>query len=430
MVTDRYGNALTSTSVDARNAYVAGVDLLLSANIGAEQQFRRAITYDDGFALAHVGLARTLQVYGQFVGARAAMDRARELASGLSARERGHVVALGHLIDGNNTAALAAVREHLKLYPCDAMVLAPCTSALGLFGLSGIAGRDKDLRTLLDALAPAYGDDWWFGGMHAFAQIETGDLGLGLATIERALAGNPRNAHGAHIRGHAYYESDEAASGLQFLRDWWGGYSKTAQMHCHISWHLALWELELGNTSAAWDIYHSYLKPGASWGPPLNALSDCASFLFRAEMAGELRDPALWRDLSAYATRWYPEPGVCFADVHAALAHAFAGDAEALGKIVSGARGAAADIVAPVARAFGAFCRQAWPEVVADLMPIMTTHERVGGSRAQRDLVEYALVVSLLRTGRSGEARHLLQARCSGSAARNWPIAELQPAAN
>ena len=39
MLSDRYGNALTTSSAGARDAYVAGVDLLLSANQGAEEQF-------------------------------------------------------------------------------------------------------------------------------------------------------------------------------------------------------------------------------------------------------------------------------------------------------------------------------------------------------------------------------------------------------
>lgn len=417
MLTDRHDNALTTGSVEASDAYVVGVDLLLSANEGAERAFQRAVAADEGFALAYVGLARVLQIYARGAEARAAIARARELAPALPARERGHIAALGRLIDGDGAGALAAAREHLREYPRDAMVLAPCTSTLGLIGLSGCAGREADLLQLLDDLA----DDWWFGGMHAFAMLETGDIARALPTIERSLARNPRNAHGAHIRGHVYYESGEPGAGLNYLADWWRSYGKQGQMHCHISWHLALWELELGNPRGAWEIYHAHLHPGASWGPPLNALSDSASFLFRAEMAGETRDPKLWKDVSDYALKWFPEPRLSFADVQGALAHAMAGNSDALRKITYAARGPAADIVAPVARAFDAFSRQAWSEAVTELSPLITTHERVGGSRAQRDLIAYTLVVCLLRCGRTGEARRCLEARRQNAV---WPIAE------
>jgi hypothetical protein len=35
-------------------------------------------------------------------------------------------------------------------------------------------------------------------------------------------------------------------------------------------------------------------------------LSDCASFLVRAEIAGQPRRPDLWRDIADYAARWFP----------------------------------------------------------------------------------------------------------------------------
>jgi hypothetical protein len=113
---------------------------------------------------------------------------------------------------------------------------------------------------------------------------------------------------------------------------------------------------------------------------------------------------------------------VSFADVHAALAHAFAGDAEALARLVANAKGAAADLLAPLARAFGAISSGAWADAVASLTPLMASHERIGGSRAQRDLIEYALVVSLLRLGRNEEARHLLKTRRPRSGAHDVPL--------
>jgi len=426
MLTDRYGNGLTTTSSEARDAYVAAVDLLLSANPGAEQQFRRAIAADPGLAVAHAGLGRALQIEARAADARAAMAPAVALTADLSARERGHVETLGLLINGRSAEALAAARQHLDDYPRDAMVLAPCTSVFGLIGFSGRAGREQELLALMDSLATAYGEeDWWFLCMHAFAQVECGQIAAALAKIERSLARHPRNAHAAHIRAHVYYESGEREPGLAYLMEWWSTYPKQSQLHCHLAWHIALWELELGRAARAWDIYHAHLKPGASWGPPINTLSDSASFLFRAELLGEARKSALWRELSAYAAQTFPSPGVTFADVHGALAHALAGDSDALQRLEAEARGPAADMVRCLARAFGALTSGAWADAAASLASIVATHERIGGSRAQRDLIEYALAVSLLRAGRIGEARSYLEQRRLGGPA-HWPIAELR----
>jgi hypothetical protein len=52
MLRDRYGNDLSSASEAARDAYITGVDRLLSGNIGADTMFSRAIAEDDGFAWA------------------------------------------------------------------------------------------------------------------------------------------------------------------------------------------------------------------------------------------------------------------------------------------------------------------------------------------------------------------------------------------
>jgi hypothetical protein len=422
MLTDRYDNSVSTASAPARDAYVAGVDLLLSANAGAEDAFCRAIAADDGFALAHAGLARTFQVHARAADAKAAIARARELAPAGSPREQSHVAALAQVIEGSAPAALAAARDHLASYPRDAMVLAPCTGVFGLIGFSGRSGREQELLALLDGFADAYGDDWWFGSVHAFAQVEAGEVERAQSTIERSLARYARNAHGAHIRAHVHYECGERTAGLDYLRDWWNDYAKESQLHCHLSWHIALWELELGHTAQAWEVYRSHLHPGASWGPPINTLSDSASFLFRAELAGQPRRDDLWREVSRFASRWFPSPGLTFADVHGALAHAFAGDAEALARLIDGAKGPAADMVAPLAQAFGGLSRGAWSDAVAILDPLMASHERVGGSRAQRDLIEYALVMCLLRLGRTAQARRLMQTRRPRTCAQDIPI--------
>src|SRR5581483_11103640 len=317
---------------------------------------------------------------------------------------------------------LAAIKEHIATYPRDAFALAPCAGVFGLIGFSGRPDREAELLALFDPLAEVYGEDWWFKSAHALAQVEVGDIERAEATIERALALHPRNANGAHIRAHVYYEAGERAAGLAYLEDWWKDYPRQSLLHCHISWHIALWQLALGRGAEAWSFYRAHLRPGVSTGPPINTLSDGASFLLRAEMAGEPRQPELWRELSQYATQWFPAPGIAFSDVHAALAHAFAGNDEALGRIIDRPKGPAADVVAPLARAFGAFARAEWPKAIGELRGVMATHQRIGGSRAQRDLIEFALVACLLRSDGAEEARRLLHARRRRSGADGWPI--------
>src|SRR6267142_5711130 len=61
-LTDRFGLSLSTVSAEAAASYVAGIDLLLSANVGAEVQLERAVAVDPNFALAHIARARMQQL--------------------------------------------------------------------------------------------------------------------------------------------------------------------------------------------------------------------------------------------------------------------------------------------------------------------------------------------------------------------------------
>jgi hypothetical protein len=129
--------------------------------------------------------------------------------------------------------------------------------------------------------------------------------------------------------------------------------------------------------------------------------------MWRAELAGQLRDPVRWRDVAEYAKREFPKAGVTFSDVHSALAYAVSGDATAHQTLATQLRDrqaagklAAGPIVPALADAFGACARADWQAVVRAIEPLLGEHERIGGSRAQRDLIEYTLATALMRTGR------------------------------
>ena len=51
MLTDRYGLPVSTSSDEARDAYVAGCDCVLSAEYGAEANLARALEADPGFAV-------------------------------------------------------------------------------------------------------------------------------------------------------------------------------------------------------------------------------------------------------------------------------------------------------------------------------------------------------------------------------------------
>ncbi|HRD76899.1 MAG TPA: tetratricopeptide repeat protein [Hyphomicrobiaceae bacterium] len=411
MLADRYGNALSTRSEAARDAYVTAVDLSLAMLPGAEAGFRAAIAADEGFALAHAGLARTLQIVAKVPEARAAMARAVELQPGTTARERSHIGVYQEIISGKPPVALEKSKAHIAEWPRDAFALSPSCSVFGLIGFSGLKGREVEQLALLDPLARHYGDDWWFRCVHGFAEVEVGLVDKAKKNLDRSLEMKPDNPNGAHIRGHVYYEAGEPGAGLDYLERFAASLDKQSPIHCHISWHVALWSLQQGNAERAWAIYSRDLHPGGAWGPPINVLTDSCSFLFRAEMMGERRRPELWREMSEYTSKIFAGTGVAFAAVHGALAHAMAGNGDELEKSIAAARGPAGEVVAALSKGFKAFAAEDYEGAAREFRSTLDRHEQIGGSRAQRDLIEHGLYVALARSGRSEEAHKLLAFR-------------------
>jgi tetratricopeptide (TPR) repeat protein len=418
MLVDRYDLPVSTSSQAARDAYVAGADCILSATAGWREHLERAIKADPAFALPRVALARGLFLDAEVKPAREEATQARELANAATPRAQSHVNAIALALEGKPIDALAATRAHLAEHPRDAMVLAPVTGVFGLIGFSGRQEREPELYDLLRGLAPHYGDDWWFRSVHAFAASESGRLDEAWRLIEPSMAANPRNAHGAHIKVHVLHEMGEMAQALDYLEGWMPGLDKRSLLHCHLSWHVALTALSLGKVERAWEAYRAGVHPGGSWGPPINVVSDTAAFLWRAELAGEPRRPELWREAHDYALRSFPKAGVPFADVHTAVACVADGDFATLERLVGEMRDriaagkfAPGSVVPMIAQAFAAYAKNDWNAAIRSFEQALPETVRIGGSRAQRDLVEHTLLAAYLKAGRPEDARRLVARR-------------------
>ena len=406
MLKDQYDNGLTTSSHAARDGYVAALDLMLEGQGGIRAGFQSVVEADARFALGWVGLARAYQYAGDMPAALNAIETAKSLTSGVSAREVSHVAALDLMLSGRLAEAYSAIREHVQAFPRDALVAQTCSSVFGLIGFSGQPGREAEMLAFNAGLLPHYGEDWWAISQYAFALCETGNLSKADMLIDRALSLNPRNAHGVHVRSHVSYELGETETGRAFLSEWMTDYSPAGVMFTHLNWHEALWALEQGDINHTWEKVDAAVAPEAnSGGPAINILTDTASILHRATMAGVEVSQGRWASLSDYAQTAFPKTGNAFIDVHAALTHAMAGRQAALEAIIDHPAGPAADLVPDLARGFGAVARQDWTAVVDHMTAAMSDLARIGGSRAQRDMVEQTLLTALMALDKKEEAQ-------------------------
>ena len=418
MTRDRFGLAVTTQSPRALTLYVEAVDRILSANAGADPLLAEAIALDPDFALAHVALGRGAQLCGRMDEARRAAARASSCVAGASERERRHVEAIALAINGESARAMAAVEAHARDYPRDALVLSLVLGVYGLIAFSGRPDHHEAQRALLERLASHWGGDWWFLTYLGWSRVETGDLKGGAAMLERALALNPRNAHGTHARTHARVELGEARDGVAFLTDWLRDYDPSAILHCHLNWHLALFELDLGEADRAMARYRAAMHPAVAQCGPMPTLADAASFLWRCGLYGAGPRPLPWEEVVAFAERSFPRAGLAFADLHAAMAEAATSNAADLERRVADLERRDAEsrlvqgrVVPLLCRGLDAFARGDAAGAADQLEIAMPQLTRVAGSHAQREVFEDTLLAAWLGCGRLERARSLLAER-------------------
>jgi tetratricopeptide (TPR) repeat protein len=422
MLTDRYGLALSTASAAARDAYVQASDRALTFYPGAAEAYDRAIAADPGFALAHAGKAQVLMRQGDIAASRAALATAKGAAAGLSEREASHIGFFDLVFAGRTEAAIAALYAHLAAWPRDALVVASAANPNGVIGSSGHIGQKHQIAALMDSLAPHYGDDYWFLSYHAMGLSEDGQLALARKKIEQSLAANPNNAHGAHGFAHVCYESGELDEARSFLSTWLAAYPRDGFFYGHLTWHLSLCEIQAGNWAQALRLYQDALALGRHSGGPQQRMSDGAAFLWRSELAGHPRNPAAWRSLYDYANTALPRPGNGLADLHVILAQAVAGDhaahdarARQIEELAQDGHYPSGSYLPALARGFAAFERKDFSGAIEALAPLAGENERIGGSRAQHDLIEFTLLRAYINADRVKEARRLLSVRRPGA---------------
>jgi len=409
--TDRYGLEVTTSSPTAVECFQDGMDRLLSYSAGAEESFTSALEADPQLAVAHIGCALLALVQGDAARARAAAARARETVAGATRRERQHVEALSALVAGETTRGLALVDEHVAEFPRDAVVVNQAGNAIALAG-----GSDREQRRVafVEKLAPAYGDDWWFHSALAFAYHEVDRFEESRRLSERSLQQYPSNANAVHNLAHISFETLDTEAGAAFLEEWLATYDRRASFHCHLAWHMAMFDLHRGRYDSALRIFERDILGAAN---PRSTLTDGAALLWRFRLDAKPEQPLPWPSLAELASR-VSRPGFLFGEVHAALAYASCGDDAALARLMDGLRALdakghpiAGRIALPLVQGTVAFAAGDHAGALAHFEPILDEMHRIGGSHAQWEIYEETMVVSYLALGRYDDALRLLRRR-------------------
>jgi hypothetical protein len=345
------------------------------------------------------------------------------------AREASMVDVVTRRVTEGRGAGNQALMSHIANHPRDVLAV---SAAVPTIAFSGVTDVQQEAWDLVEGLASAYGDHWWFASLLAFTRQDQGRFEEAGLLAESALSCEPSSGHAVHALSHVLYETGQHEAGRVWLDHWVAESGRSASHRAHFSWHAALHELTLGDTEAVRSRYYSQLAPPVVTG--VRALVDSASLLWRwrittvdwdrAAAAALSVPPAFGAEGAAPPVQPVLDtidedlllrPQTPFVALHSALALAAAGQSAQLQLLRQHCEGSpdgtVRTVIVTVCEALAALQENQWHRAAGLLTEILPLLVRVGGSAAQREVIEDTLLFCLLNDGRLLEATALLEGR-------------------
>jgi tetratricopeptide (TPR) repeat protein len=427
MIQDAQGHALSGATEAAAAAYdqaVRAFNLVAGDAVGLFDAAREAAP---GFAMAHLGKAWVFTAAndpGLLVQAQQLVETARTLA--LNEREQAHLAALSHQGQGARAAAVAVLDRHLMRYPFDILAHQVATLADGFLGrFRWVRDRSARALPLWSKDRPGYPIMLAF---HAFGAEEAGDYARAEDESREAAELEPNCFWPHHTVAHVMEMTGRPEDGLGWMaarEELWSSPSHTNRVH--IWWHKSLFHVELGQYDAALALYDGPIR--ATQRPLGNSLTNASALLWRLDTLGcDIGER--WQEL---ADLWEGHAdGRClvFTDIHAAMAELRSGREALVEQRLAAMRETAASdaeaaalyrtVGIPVVEGLTAFHRGVYDRALELLLQTRVDLWQIGGSHAQRDVIDWTLTEAAVRAGQRDVAMSLAHERL-GSRPRSAP---------
>ena len=408
MAKDQQGLTITGSpqSAEAFDRAVADYFGLTGDPVGILKQ---AVANDASFALGGVAIAGLFMI-GGFRGDHPEVTKAIAGAEsgmrGASSRERLHLAAVRAWSEGRQPEAAQAWEAILRDWPTDALAFR--------FGQDAylFLGRSLSIRDSAAQVLPAWDRDnpltSFILGAHAFGLEESGDLGPAEDAGREALARNPRDAWAAHAIAHVMETAGRGEEGVAFLRQTRPDWRHAHFMAGHNSWHLALFLIQQGLLKEVLADYDRFAVPKLADDMTLDRV-DAASLLWRLELAG-VDVGNRWGPVARAWMDHVEDHVLAFNDLHCAMAAARSSDPHdlisfrrSLDAYEQRGSGHNHRVTAEVGRRFIdgviAYALGDWGRAIDAILPVRFETFRIGGSHAQRDLINRTLFAAAERAG-------------------------------
>jgi hypothetical protein len=406
MIQDAQGHHLSGAIAESAAAYDQAVCAFHLVHGDAVGLFDAARQAGPDFAMAHLGKAWVFAIAndpGLMRQAESLVETARPLS--LNEREQAHLAALSHLVQGARAAAVAVLDRHLMRYPFD--LVAHQAAAL----MDGFLGRFHWVRDRSARALPLWSKDRpgypTLLAFHAFGAEEAGDYARAEDESRTAAELEPLSFWPHHTVAHVMEMTGRPEDGLGWMaarEPWWSTPQHLNQVH--IWWHKALFHLELGQYEAALALYDGPMR--ATQRPVALSLTNAVALLWRLDTLG-CDIGGRWGELAALWEGGADGKCLVFADIHAAMAELRSGQELLVERRLAWMRATATSgdaaaglyrtVGIPVVEGLTAFHRGAWAEAVELLLPVRFDLWQIGGSHAQRDVVDWTLTEAAVRAG-------------------------------
>ncbi len=420
MARDRQGLTLAGSpaSAEAFDRAVADYYGLGGDPVGILKQ---ALARDRAFALGAVAIADLFMIGGfrgdhpEVANALAAADAA---IGGASSRERRHLAAARALAAGRMVEATLAWEDILVDHPTDALALRLGQDAYFFLGQS-LGIRDSAARVL-----PAWDREnpltSFVLGLYAFGLEEAGELGRAERFGREALARNPSDAWAVHALAHVMETASRQEEGIAFLKASRPSWRPAHFIAGHNGWHLAVYLIEEGRFDEVLADYDRFAAPNLAIDATLDRV-DAAALLWRLELAG-VDVGERWAPVARQWMAHVDDHVLAFNDLHLALAASRSKDADDVARLrrslddyqrfgVGDNRQVTVEVGRSLIDGALSFAQGDYAGAIAAILPARYQAFRIGGSHAQRDIVNQTLIAAAERSGRWNLARALLAER-------------------
>jgi len=405
MIRDQHENSLVGANTEAARFFDQALESFSLYRGDPASLAARAVEVAPQFTMAGVFQAWLGLISTEPAAAAAARALMTELEK-LPRDERvdAHLAALRLVAAGQWTAAALLLERYSCAYPRDFLAL-QVGHLLDFLRADARSLRDRIARALphWSPEMPGYAQ---LLGMHAFGLEECGDLAHAEEHGRRATTLQPLDAWAHHAVAHVMETQGRAEDGIGWMiarEPFWSAAENFFKVHNW--WHRALFHLDLGQSEEALAIYDGPIRESRSL--VAYDMIDASAMLWRLQLLG-VDVGGRWQELAQAWDAHADGRTYAFNDWHAVMAWLGAGREQDVERLVKQWRHGgsdrsendrwAAEIGLPLVEGFTAFWRRDYGAAIDRLHGVRHFAYAFGGSNAQRDIIDWTLTESALRS--------------------------------